>query len=103
MRAPHWRARLAEIQDLVIQAMADEQGKSTADAIGQALIHLTAVLQDEWPLVEHPAVQLVREAFDLLQNPESRVNARDWLKAAALYVAPDTVIGRPVLQRTEDA
>jgi hypothetical protein len=93
----HWRARLNDVQDLLFVA-------HTPDAVAKAVLHLTAVLQDEWPrdAREHPAIQLVREAFDLLQNPETQVDLREWLKAAAPIVGPHTVIGRPVLQRVED-
>lgn len=34
--------------------------------------------------------QLVREAFDLLTNPESAIDLRDWVRAAAPVVGPPT-------------
>jgi hypothetical protein len=75
--AVHRRARLLEIQDLLLVA-------HDADGVARAMLQLVAFLQDDDDA--HPAVQLVQEAYDLLTNPDSRLNVRDWTRAAAPFV-----------------
>lgn len=76
----HLRARLGEIQDLLLVA-------HDADGVARATLLLTAILQDEWNTQEYAAVvQLLREVFDFLNNPTSTVNIRDWTKAAEPFV-----------------
>jgi hypothetical protein len=77
-RDPHWRARLVEVQDLCLVA-------HTPDGVARAVLQLVAVLTDEWDAwgtERGVLVQLVREAADLLTNPESRVHVGHWLHAA---------------------
>ncbi len=76
----HWRARLLDIQDLCFKA-------ADVHELSLAVAQITAVLQDEWTQRDDAqARQLVREAYDLLTNPESRVDRRDWCRAAAPLV-----------------
>jgi|KBSSwiStaDraftv2_1062776.scaffolds.fasta_scaffold378862_3 hypothetical protein len=76
---PHWRARLAEVQDLLLVA-------HDVDDVVNLLLKLTVVLTDEWTRIDDRDLpilrQLVREAYELLKDPESHLNVRDWLKAA---------------------
>jgi hypothetical protein len=73
----HRRARLLEIQDALIVA-------HDADGVAGAVLQLVAFLQDEDDT--HPAVQLVKEAYDLLNNPDTPINLKDWNRAAAPFV-----------------
>lgn len=78
-RDPHWRARLVEVQDLCLVA-------HDADEVARAVLHLVAVLADEWDAwsTEQGVLrQLVREAADLLTNPDSPVVVEHWLHSAA--------------------
>lgn len=92
------RARLDGIRDLVDTA--DQQDEW--HALVRANLQLIALLQDElcqrprWPAAVDvevsapdagvdPAV-LVREAYELLNNPETKVDLRDWLRAADPFV-----------------
>jgi hypothetical protein len=84
---PHWQARLAYVQDLIFAAMAADDGKATADALGAALLQLTGLLQDDWAGRDAPMLlQLVIEAHDLLTNPETVVDLRDWTRSADRFV-----------------
>jgi hypothetical protein len=77
-RDPHWRARLVEVQDLCLVA-------HEVDEVARAVMHLVAVLTDEWDAWQTETGvlrQLVREAADLLTNPESRVVVAHWLHTA---------------------
>jgi hypothetical protein len=76
---PHARARLVRVQDLLIAA-------HDADAVALAVIELVTLLQDEWGQRDHPAVQLVRDAYELFTNPESRIRLVEWIRAAEPYV-----------------
>jgi len=81
-RDPHWRARLVEVQDLCLVA-------HTPDGVARAVLQLVAVLTDEWDAwgTESGVLrQLVRDAADLLTNPESRVHVEHWLHTAATVV-----------------
>lgn len=81
-RDPHWRARLVEVQDLCLVA-------HDADGVSRAVLQLVAVLADEWEAwgTDTEVLRtLVREAADLLTNPESRVVYEHWLHAAAAVV-----------------
>ena len=76
-------AQFAEVQDLVaVATSADDIARATL----QLVVVLHAVLPDQpWP---HGAIlrQLVRDAYDLLGNPDSTVSLRDWLRAAQPFV-----------------
>ncbi len=85
---PHWRARLADVQDLLLVA-------HDVDALVAVLIKLTNVLADEWTrrstLVEDPIVlQLLREAYEAIDdcrhNRDTGIDLRDWLKTAEPFV-----------------
>lgn len=80
---PHWRARLSDIQDLLLVA-------TDADTVARAVLQLTAVLQDEWGARSDPAVQLLRDAYDLLTNPETHIDLRTWTRAAEPFVHSGT-------------
>jgi len=87
---PHWRARLGEIQDDLL--VADDVNK-----IALALMKLTTLLANEWDQPhDDQARQLVREAIDLLSNPETDLDLRDWLRAAEQLVGATR--GRRVLR-----
>jgi hypothetical protein len=75
----HWRARLAEVQDLLLVA-------HEVDDVVRALLAMTNLLSDEWTQRDDPVRQLLREAFELLANPDTRLDLRDWLKAAEPFV-----------------
>jgi hypothetical protein len=49
-------------------------------------------------LHDETARQLVREARDILMNPETQVNIRDWVKSAELVVGPVKAIQREAVQ-----
>ncbi len=73
----HRRARLREIEDLLLVA-------HEAEGVARAMLQLVAFLQDEDD--QHPAVQLVKEAYELLTNPDARIDVRDWTRAAQPFV-----------------
>lgn len=82
---PHWRARLIEIQDLLIVA-------HTADDVSKAMMQLTAVLHDEWDAKQYPVVQLVqlvRDASRLLNTTQELgwgSDVKDWNRSAEPFV-----------------
>jgi hypothetical protein len=87
----HWRARLTDIQDAVLVA-------KNVNELAAAVLQLTAVLRDEWGREDGADLrQLLREAYDLLTNPESKVDWRDWTRAAAPIVGK-----RPTMQQAVD-
>ena len=79
-----------------------EQMRTHSDALAlaigevspqEALVELRKiVLQkfDQRLTLKHPDVELlralVREAFDLLQNPETTIDLRDWIRAAEPFI-----------------
>ncbi len=74
----HWRARLVEVNDLLIIA-------HDADEVARATMLLVAVLHDEWN--QQVAVQLVRDAVDLFQSHDkTRVDVREWLREAESFL-----------------
>jgi hypothetical protein len=80
----HWRARLGELQDLLLVA-------HNVDQVCAVLIKLTNLLSDEWAQREDPLVrQLLREAYeaidDFRNNRDTGIDLRDWLKTAAPFV-----------------
>jgi hypothetical protein len=40
-------------------------------------------------LRQDTAIQLLREAYDLLTNPDTRLDLRDWKRSAAPWVEPE--------------
>ena len=78
---PHWRARLIEVQDLVMVA-------HDVDGLAQALLKLLGILHDEE--MQRAAVQLVREAAPLLLHPEESapVQIQRWVQAAEQLIGP---------------
>jgi hypothetical protein len=99
MTNPHWRARLLEIQDLLIVA-------HTADAVAKAVLQLTSVLCDEWASVEsgsalsveaHNEIVLLRSLVRDASRILSRIlndtvdlgwgsEVHDWQRSAAPFV-----------------
>lgn len=75
----HWRARLAEVQDLLLVA-------HEVDDVVRALLVMTNLLADEYTQRDEPVRQLLREAFDLLTNPDTRLDLRDWQREARKFV-----------------
>jgi len=87
---PHWRARLKDIEDELL--VADDVHK-----VSVAMLKLTTLLANEWDQPhDDQARQLVREAIDLLSNPETDLDLRDWLRAAEQLVGATR--GRRVLR-----
>jgi len=85
----HWRARLREIQDLVIPDRELEDLPKTVHDLRIAVLQLTAVLQDEWDVRPYPTEQLLellREAYDVLTDPDSQVDVKDWARAVKPFL-----------------
>jgi len=81
--------QLEDIQELLSASPESNDGV-------RATLQLITLLKDElclrprWPtpLMHQPAVaeQLVREAYDLLKNPESELDLRSWLREAEHFM-----------------
>jgi type IV secretory pathway TrbF-like protein len=71
------RVHLDEINDLLLAAI-------DVDGLRQAMLRQVIWLQEERDAQADRVqlLQLVREAHDLLTNPETRVDIRDWLRSA---------------------
>lgn len=84
-RASHFRDGLLGVQDDCFVA-------STPDDVAKAVLHLVAVLQDDWDARTQVTQDqdllrtLVREAADLLTNADSRVVVEHWLHTAGTIV-----------------
>lgn len=87
------RAHLRALAHL--SAMADQHGVTLAALKAEAakqqrdLDALEASVR-AWAIERATLRQLVAEAYSLLNDPESRVDLRDWLRAAAPYVEGGT-------------
>ena len=75
------RAHLKEVEDLTLASV-------DHDTLRQALLQLVIWIREDQDTRADRAqlLQLVREAFDLLQNPETRIDLRDWLRAAEPFM-----------------
>lgn len=71
------RAHLQEIEDLTLASVDHD---TLRQAVLQFVLYIRADVDTRADRT--PLLQLVREAHDLLTDPETRVNIRDWLRAA---------------------
>jgi hypothetical protein len=79
--------QLDEIKDLADMA-------ADVDDVARAIRLLVAYLKAAPRTTHEELLQLVREAVDLLNNPDSPLDVRDWLRAAARFVGPITPLPR---------
>lgn len=65
-----------------------------SNTVATAMLQLAAALRDEGELRDGPEVnqtllQLVRDAYDVLVNPSTPVDLKDWVKAAEPFIKED--------------
>ena len=75
------RAHLKEIEDLTLASV-------DHDTVRQAVLQLVLWIRADLDTRADRGqlLQLVREAHDLLTDPETRVDIRDWMRAAEPFL-----------------
>lgn len=85
--------------DAILEAVRDVSEAVSGGDLGHlaALLALRARILEKFderlplrPVADPVLLQLVREAYDLLENPESVIDHRDWKRSAAPFVKPRT-------------
>jgi len=89
--------QFAQDVDAILEAVREVSEAVGASQLGHlaALVALRARILEKFderlplrPVADPVLLQLVREAYDLLENPESVIDHRDWKRAAEPFVRP---------------